>query len=219
MVSCIVARVGVHSEIADFARTSSVPVINALSDKYHPLQAVTDILTIFETFPRYEDLKVSWVGDANNVLYDFTIACAKVGISISIATPSTRLVDDGVLRIARKAAALSGATIEVMHEPEVAVRNADIIMTDTWVSMGQEGEKEQRIQEFKKFQVSSKLASRGGAKSDWRFMHCLPRKPDEVTDEVFYSNRSLVFSEAENRLFAAIASLEAFVIQKGNFNY
>ncbi|RPA90080.1 ornithine carbamoyltransferase [Choiromyces venosus 120613-1] len=217
MASCMVARVGPHSDVAELSKTSTAPVINALSDAFHPLQAVTDILTITESFPDPRGIKLAWVGDANNVLYDLAIACAKFGINISIATPSVYPVPSGMLQLARNAADLSGSSIETIHEPEAAVKGAHIIVTDTWVSMGQESEKALRLKQFAGFQVSSELAERGGANKDWRFMHCLPRKPEEVTDEVFYSPRSLVFPEAENRLYAAIAALEAFVVRKGNF--
>lgn len=217
MTSCIVARVGPHSDIVELARNSSVPVINALSDAFHPLQAVTDILTISESFAKTKNLKVAWVGDANNVLYDLAIACGKSGINISIATPSVYPVSQDMIELARQAGDQTGAVIETTHEPEMAVKGANIIVTDTWVSMGQESEKALRMKQFQGFQISSELAAKGGADTDWKFMHCLPRKPEEVTDEVFYSARSLVFSEAENRLYAAIAVLEAFVVKGGIF--
>jgi ornithine carbamoyltransferase len=186
-----------------------------LSDAFHPLQAIADILTIFETFPKYQGKKVAWVGDANNVLYDLAIACSKLGINVSIATPSGYDVDPKILDLTRKIAQSTGATIETTHVPEEAVKGANIIVTDTWVSMGQETEKAQRLKEFAGFQVSDELARKGGADKEWRFMHCLPRKPEEVTDEVFYSDRSLVFQEGENRLYAAMAVLEAFVARNG----
>ncbi|CUS06689.1 unnamed protein product [Tuber aestivum] len=217
MVSCVVARVACHSDIVQLSKTSAVPVINALSDTFHPLQAVTDIFTITECFPDPKGIKIAWVGDANNVLYDLAIACGKCGINLSIATPSVYPVPPDTLQLARNAAYLSGSSIETTHEPETAVKGAHIIATDTWVSMGQESEKALRLKQFSGFQVSSNLAKRGGANGDWKFMHCLPRKPEEVTDEVFYSPRSLVFTEAENRLYAAIATLVAFVVKRGKF--
>lgn len=218
MASCLVARVGPHSDIVELARNSSVPVINALSDAFHPLQAVTDILTISENFPNKRGLKIAWVGDANNVLYDLAIACGKSGINLSIATPSIYPVSPDMIELARHAGDQTGAVIETSFEPEMAVKGANIIVTDTWVSMGQESEKALRMKQFQGFQVSSELAAKGGADADWKFMHCLPRKSEEVTDEVFYSPRSLVFSEAENRLYAAIAVLEAFVVKGGSFD-
>lgn len=217
MTCCLVARVGSHSDIIDLARNSSVPVINALSDAFHPLQAVTDILTVKEYFPKHKNLKIAWIGDANNVLYDLAIACGKSGIHLSIATPSIYPAGHAMIELARQAGGLTGVVIETTHEPEIAVKGANIIVTDTWVSMGQESEKALRTKQFQGFQVSSELAAKGGADPNWLFMHCLPRKPEEVTDEVFYSHRSLVFPEAENRLYAAIATLEAFVVKKGIF--
>lgn len=142
MVSCIVARVGPHSDIVTLAKHSSVPVINALSDSYHPLQAVTDILTMREAFPTHfanphgdqGPLKVAWVGDANNVLYDLMTACAKSGISVSIATPKGYPVDPDMVEVARQCVDEfgNGAKITVGNSPEEAVKDAHIIVTDTW---------------------------------------------------------------------------------------
>lgn len=218
MTSCIVARVGPHKDIAELAKSSSVPVINALSDAFHPMQAIADILTITEAqgSRNLAGLKVAWVGDANNVLYDLALACSKLGINVSAATPAGYDVDQGIWKLVQDSCHETGASIETVHEPELAVKNADFIVTDTWVSMGQEEEKIKRLKDFAGFQITNELASRGGAKPDWKFMHCLPRKPEEVSDEVFYSPRSLVFNEAENRLYAAIAALEAFVVDEGN---
>ncbi|KAK9368790.1 Aspartate/ornithine carbamoyltransferase [Lipomyces kononenkoae] len=215
MTSGIVARVGPHSDIVDLSVASSVPVINALCDTYHPLQAIADVLTIKESFKNLPGLKLAWVGDANNVLNDLATACAMTGINVSVATPSAYSVDSSVFANIRETASASGVTIEVGHDPLAAVKNADVIVTDTWVSMGQESEKQLRLQQFAGFQVTAKMASKGGAKDTWKFMHCLPRKPEEVSDEVFYSDRSLVFDEAENRLYAMLAALEGFVIKQG----
>ncbi|BFZ61776.1 ornithine carbamoyltransferase [Saitoella coloradoensis] len=220
MVSCIVARVNGHSEVANLAKDSSVPVINALSDAFHPLQALADILTIKESFPDkpLNTLKLAWVGDANNVLHDLMFACAKVGIKVSIATPKEFPVSEDMLEIARAAAdEHEGCVIETTHAPEEAVKGADIIVTDTWISMGQESEKLTKLKQFAGYQVTNELAERGGANADWKFMHCLPRHQEEVSDEVFYSPRSVVFEEAENRLWTMIAALETFVVKKGRF--
>ncbi|KAK9481304.1 Aspartate/ornithine carbamoyltransferase [Lipomyces japonicus] len=216
MTSSIVARVGPHSDIAGLAAASSVPVINALCDTYHPLQAIADILTIKEAFgPELRGLKLAWVGDSNNVLNDLAIACAKTGINLSVATPDVYPVNQAVFDVVRQAAAESGSTVQVGHEPKVAVKDADVIVTDTWISMGQESEKQLRLKQFAGYQVTTDLATSGGAKQDWKFMHCLPRKQEEVSDEVFYSDRSLVFDEAENRLYAMLAALDGFVVKKG----
>ncbi|KAL9607024.1 MAG: hypothetical protein Q9167_008022 [Letrouitia subvulpina] len=230
MVSAIVARVGPHSDIVDLAKPSTVPVINALSDKYHPMQTIADFLTIHEAFKSnrtkkrstepglgLEGLKIAWVGDANNVLFDLAIGAAKLGVDVAVATPKGFEIPSDMLDIIRQAggdAKIAGKLMET-NVPEEAIKDADLLVTDTWVSMGQEEEKALRLKAFDGFQITSQLAERGGAKPDWKFMHCLPRHPDEVSDEVFYNPRSLVFPEAENRLYAAIAALEGFVVNKG----
>ncbi|KAI1411692.1 ornithine carbamoyltransferase-like protein [Hypoxylon sp. FL1857] len=226
MTSCMVARVGPHSDVTGLAEHSSVPVMNALSNDFHPLQIIADFLTIHESIPKSpagagivpEGLKVAWVGDANNVLFDFATACVKLGVEIAVATPQgygipKNMVD--LITSQAKSTQTPGVLTQTLV-PEEAVKNADIIVTDTWISMGQEEEAQKRLKDFAGFQVTNELAKRGGAKADWKFMHCLPRHPEEVEDGVFYSSRSLVFPEAENRLWAAVAALEGFVVNKGN---
>lgn len=230
MVSAIVARVGPHSDVANLAKYSTVPVINALSDTFHPLQTIADFLTIHEVFsstPKpgrsiasslgLEGLKVAWVGDANNVLYDLAIAAAKLGVDIAVATPKGYGIPGHMKSMINIAATDSNSGSKLLETtvPEEAIKDADVIVTDTWVSMGQEEEKEKRMKAFEGFQITPELAQRGGAKEGWKFMHCLPRHPEEVNDEVFYSPRSLVFQEGENRLWTAIAALEGFVVNKG----
>ncbi|CRG85409.1 hypothetical protein PISL3812_02477 [Talaromyces islandicus] len=227
MVSCIVARVNSHDDVASLAKHSTVPVINALCDLYHPLQIIADFLTIHESFPArptaglnslgMEGLKIAWVGDANNVLFDMAIAAAKMGVDLAVATPKGYEIPQTMLDIIKQAGSgvSSPGKLIQTNVPEEAVKDADILVTDTWVSMGQEEETVKRMKAFEGFQITSDLAQRGGAKRDWKFMHCLPRHPEEVSDEVFYSRRSLVFPEAENRLWAAISALEGFVVNKG----
>lgn len=216
MVSCIVARVNGHSDVADLAKHSSVPVINALSDLYHPLQTIADFLTIHEAFPAsgssasaglgLEGLKIAWVGDANNVLFDLAIGAAKLGVDVAVAAPKGYEIPSAMRDVISSAASSAprAGTLTETTVPEEAVKGADIIVTDTWISMGQEEEKAKRLKAFEGFQVTKELADRGGAKPGWQFMHCLPRHQEEVNDEVFYSPKSLVFPEAENRLWAAI---------------
>lgn len=216
MVSVIFARVNSHSEIQKLAQHSTVPVLNSLCDMYHPLQAITDILTIKETFGKTNGLKLAWIGDSNNVINDLAIAALRSGINVSIATPSGIKMDDTILSKAKEVSAETGAVLETTHDPKEAVVNADILVTDTFVSMGQESETAKKLKQFEGFQISSELGKL--ANKDWKFMHCLPRHKEEVTDEVFYSERSVVFPEAENRLYAAIAALDVFVINKGDFN-
>jgi len=231
MTSCMVARVGPHSDVADLAKHSSVPVINALSNDFHPLQITADFLTIHEAFPSsvsrslglvptlgLEGMKIAWVGDSNNILFDLAIAAVKLGVNISVASPKGYEIPASMRDIingAAKGVSSPGKLIET-NVPEEAIRDADILVTDTWVSMGQEEESAKRLKAFAGYQVTNELAKRGGAKEGWKFMHCLPRHPEEVVDEVFYGPRSLVFQEGENRLWAAIAALEGFVVNKGN---
>ncbi len=230
MVSAIVARVGPHSDVAGLAAHSTVPVINALSDKFHPMQTIADFLTIYEAFPSsgrtrdrsssktlplgLDGLKVAWVGDANNVLFDLAIGAAKLGVDVAVATPKGYEIPPEMVKMAQESG--SAGKLKQTLKPEEAIRDADILMTDTWISMGQEEEKAKRLKAFDGFQITSALAEKGGAKPGWKFMHCLPRHSEEVDDDVFYnSSRSLVFPGAENRLWAAIAVLEAFVVNKG----
>ncbi|KAG2171681.1 hypothetical protein INT43_008061 [Umbelopsis isabellina] len=232
MVDGIMARVNGHDEIETLAKESSVPIINALSDKYHPTQILADLVALHEyrhhgsinpaeytahqqhpseTLP---GLKVAWVGDANNILQELMVALPKVGIHLTAACPEGYTCQQDVLEIAQAEAKREGTTLAFTHDPEEAVKDADVIVTDTWVSMGQEEEKAKRLAEFKGYQVTMDLAKRGGAKPDWVFMHCLPRKPEEVDDEVFYSDRSLVFPEAENRKWTIMAVLDSLLVKK-----
>ncbi|KAF1997569.1 ornithine carbamoyltransferase [Amniculicola lignicola CBS 123094] len=213
MTSAIVARVGPHSDVADLAKYSSVPVINALSDLYHPLQIIADFLTIAEvnftsSGPSLglEGMKIAWIGDANNVLFDLAIGAMKLGVDVAVATPKGYSIPEDMRAVIEQAANTSpkpGKLFET-NVPEEAVKNADILVTDTWVSMGQEEETAKRLAAFKGFQITNDLAKRGGAKDSWAFMHCLPRHPEEVDDDVFHGPRSVVFREAENRKWAAI---------------
>ncbi|KAJ4170749.1 ornithine carbamoyltransferase [Fusarium falciforme] len=183
---------------------------------------------LHETFPAnnttgaslgLNGLKVAWVGDANNVLFDLAIGCVKMGVDISVAAPKGYEIPDAMRQLINSAAegVISPGKLLETNVPEEAVKDANVLVTDTWVSMGQEADTQKRLKDFAGFQITNDLAKRGGAKEDWKFMHCLPRHPEEVADEVFYSPRSLVFPEAENRLWAAVSALEGFVVNKGKF--
>ena len=217
MVAGIVARVGLHKDIADLAKYSSVPVINALCDTYHPMQIIADFATLSQNKRRsandLKGLKIAWVGDANNVLFDMCIGARKLDIDMAVATPKGYEIPQ--VRKDEIAAADGKGQLFETNEPLEAVKNADVIVTDTWVSMGQEEEKQKRLDAFKGYQVTEEMGREGGAKQDWLFMHCLPRHAEEVSDDVFYGPRSLVFPEAENRLWSAITVLESFVTYRG----
>lgn len=217
MTSAIIARVNGHEDVAEMAKHSSVPVINALSDLYHPLQTIADLQTLVEAFPERKGdlagLKIAWVGDANNVLFDLAIGCAKFNIQLAVATPAGYEIPSFMRDIINN---INPKTLQETTSPEEAVKSADVLVTDTWVSMGQEEESKKRMAAFSGFQITEQMARKGGANEGWKFMHCLPRHPEEVDDEVFYNRaRSLVFDEAENRLWAAVSALEGFVVNKG----
>ncbi|POV96954.1 hypothetical protein PSTT_15327 [Puccinia striiformis] len=211
MVDGIMARVGDHSEVELLAKNSTVPVINALSSLYHPTQILADLVTLLEScFPHsrhlssLSGLNVTWIGDSNNILNDMIVAYPRLGINLKIATPTgypldQRVLDRMELGAKEEESCHRGGKLVHVHDPLVAVQDADIIVTDTWISMGQESEMTKRLQDFSGFQITEELCKKGKAKPDWKFMHCLPRHKEEVNDEVFYGPRSLVFSEAENR--------------------
>ncbi|KAI0288727.1 ornithine carbamoyltransferase [Russula brevipes] len=227
MCQGIFARVGDHSELrCELAEYSPVPVLNALSSLWHPTQTLADLLTLHEhahlfepskappgstaegdtmTLPKLRPLTIAYVGDSANVLHDMLVTYPRLGHSLRIATPpkpsyqAPAAVWDRIKELKCDEKIWWGA------DPREAVRGANVVVTDTWVSMGQEAEYEQRMRDFTGYQVTEALCREGGAHPDWKFMHCLPRKRHEVNDEVFYGPRSLVFPEAENRKWTIMA--------------
>ncbi|MGP3667867.1 MAG: ornithine carbamoyltransferase [Candidatus Bathyarchaeota archaeon] len=199
-VNCIVARVKNHATLVKLAESTTIPVINALSDLYHPCQALSDFLTIYKIKSRLNGLKLAWIGDGNNVCQSLLIGCAKFGLDMSIACPKGYEPKSEVLKLAKEFATASGSKIELTSEPEDAVKDADIIYTDTFVSMGFESEMEKRLKDFlPKYQVTVELFKY--AKKDCLFMHCLPAdRGREVTNEVIDGPWSVVWFQAENRL-------------------
>ncbi|WP_461866943.1 ornithine carbamoyltransferase [Thermococcus sp.] len=200
-VDGIVARVYAHKDVEDLAKYASVPVINALSDFSHPCQALADYQTILEKKGRIAGLKVVFVGDGNNVAHSLMIAGTKLGANVVVATPEGYEPDERVIKWAEGNAAESGGSFELLHDPVEAVKDADVIYTDVWTSMGQEAEAEERRKVFRPFQVNKELVKH--AKPDFLFMHCLPaHRGEEVTDDVIDGPNSVVWDEAENRLHA-----------------
>ncbi|KAI5963151.1 ARG3 [Candida pseudojiufengensis] len=216
MTSCIFARVNKNQEILDLCKYSSVPIINSLCDKYHPLQAIADLLTIKEKFGNTKGLKLTWIGDANNVINDLAIASLKMGINVSVCIPKSIKFDQDVEQDAISIAKEQNLNFEILNDPIKALENSNIIVTDTWISMGEEEQRLQKLKQFENFQINSSLINNANINSNWIFMHCLPRHQEEVSDDIFYSDNSVVFQEAENRLYAAMAVIEAFVINKGD---
>ena len=201
-VSQIVWRTYAQSGLEEMAENSSVPVINALSDSWHPCQLLADLMTIREQFGKTQGLKLAYVGDAaNNMANSYLVACALAGMSVSVASPDNYAPDAKVVARAREIAAMVGGVIEVTTDPMQAVSEANVVATDTWISMGMEEESERRKQDFSGFTVDESLMA--AASEDAVFLHCLPAyRGFEVSAEVIDGPRSLVWQEAENRLHA-----------------
>jgi ornithine carbamoyltransferase len=198
-VNGIMARVFAHQTILDLVKFSSVPVINGLSDFTHPCQGLADLFTIYEKKGRLRGLKLAYVGDGNNVVHSLLYGCSKVGMNINLGCPKEYEPNPEVVSKAKKEGGRSGCKVKLTNDPKEAVRDADIIYTDVWASMGKEKEREKRVKILKPYQVNSKLIR--GAKEDYLFMHCLPaHRGEEVTDEVADSKNSVIFDQAENRL-------------------
>lgn len=202
----IVLRTFAHATVEDIAEYAEIPVINALSEREHPCQALADYFTLQEKFGDLRKVRLAYVGDGNNVANSLLLVCASLGSTIRLATPDGYGPDPQVLADALAIATETGGTIELFHDPMKAVRGADAVYTDTWVSMGQEAESEQRCEVFSRYQVNEKLMAK--AKPRAVFMHCLPAyRGKEVTNDVIDSARSVVFDQAENRLHVQKAVL------------
>jgi ornithine carbamoyltransferase len=195
-VDGIMARTFEHSKIVELAQFATVPVINALTDWLHPCQAMADVLTMQENFDDLKGLKIAFVGDGNNVARSLAFASAKLGMKMVIATPPAYQLDAESIQ---KANQITPDTVTQTNNPAQAVAKANIVYTDTWVSMGQEAEKQKRCADFAGFQVNAQLLK--AAPPDAKIMHCLPANRGlEITDEVFESPNSIILDQAENRL-------------------
>ncbi len=203
-VDAIVLRVFRQATVDGMAEHGSIPVINGLSDRSHPCQALADLQTITERFGSVEGRTIAFVGDGNNVAMSLAIGCGKLGANFVLACPPGYTFDDAFLANYRKS---EGPPIRVVHDPAAAVAQADVIYTDVWTSMGQEAEREERLQKFAPFQVNSALLAK--APKHAVVLHCLPaHRGEEITDEVMDGPQSAVFDQAENRLHAQKAVLE-----------
>jgi ornithine carbamoyltransferase len=197
--NAIVARTFSHQTIEDLAHWSKVPVINALSDRFHPCQALADIFTLQEKFDDLAGRKLAFVGDGNNVAHSLMLTALRLGMNFSIATPPGYDPEADIVAQAQALAAVSGARLVITRNPVEAVSNAHAVYADVWTSMGYENEKSRRLSDFAGYQVNQTLFSQAGGEAV--FMHCLPAKRgEEVTDEVLECARSVVFDQAENRL-------------------
>jgi len=217
-VHCIMARVNKHADIVRLAKSSRVPVINGLSDLYHPVQVLADLLTLVEHKGRLRGLKVAWVGDGDNVCNSWALGAALTGIDFAAATPKGYEPAEEAIKEATGMAQATGGTIKVISDPSAAVSGADCVMTDTFVSMGFEEERRKRTSAFlPKYQVNASLMAK--AKKDAIFQHCLPaHRGEEVTPEVIDGPASVVFDEAENRLHTTKALLCFLLLSKSDYS-
>lgn len=197
--SGIMARTFSHRTVTTLAEYASIPVINGLSDLEHPCQILGDLFTIIERVGRAQGVRVAWVGDGNNVCHSLLLGAAKAGMHVSVATPRGFAPTPAIVSRARDIGRQMGSRIDVGSDPHVAVREADVIYTDVWVSMGQEAERAERLKSFVGFQVDARLLAQ--APEQAFVMHCLPaHRGEEITDEVLDGPRSAAWDQAENRL-------------------
>ena len=197
----IMIRTFAHSDVVELAEEAAIPVINALTDLLHPCQVLADLMTAYEHKGRLEGLKFAYIGDGNNMAHSIMYGCAKAGLDCAIATPAQYQCDAEVVDNAKADFKANGKQLIITQDPIEAIKNADIVYTDTWVSMGQESEKEEKVKVFGDYQVNSKLWAH--ADKDAIFMHCLPAyRGFEVTPEIIDGPHSVIFDEAENRLHA-----------------
>ena len=195
-----------QSAVEELAQFSSIPVINGLTDDYHPCQVLADLMTLIEHFGELKGRKLAYIGDGNNMANSLMIGAAKVGLDIAIAAPKGYEPQAEMVELAQVIAKDSGSVVTVTHDPVEAVKNSDAIYTDVWASMGQEAEAIKRLNDFEGFQVNAELVQH--AKADYIFMHCLPaHREEEVTTDILEGPHSVIFQEAENRLHAQKAVL------------
>jgi len=213
MCDMVMIRTFGHEMIEEFSSYSSVPVINGLTDLYHPIQLLADYMTMIE-YGIANSPVVAYVGDGNNMTHSWLMLSAKLGFELRVATPKGYEVDSGVLSEALEIAKQSGAKIIITNDPKEAVKGATVVTTDTWASMGQEDEKEQRIKDFAGFMVDDDMMSL--AKEDAKFLHCLPAyRGQEVSESVLEKHADIVFDEAHNRLHAQKGLMVWLKAQKG----
>lgn len=197
-VHAIGARVYEHKDLEELAKYATVPVFNLLSNKFHPFQIISDLFTIKERFESFKGIKLAYVGDGNNIANSLLLGCSKVGLDISVACPKGYWPSRDVIKLAKQNA--RNSKVEVLTDPNKAVKGSNIIYTDVHVSLGQKRTKK-RLSDLKPYQVNKELVKH--AREDYLFLHCLPRHKEEVVDEIFYSKHSIVFEQAANRLPSA----------------
>lgn len=212
-VDGIMIRTFGHTIVEELAENASIPIINGLTNDFHPCQVLADLMTMYEKLGSFENKKLAFVGDGNNMAHSLLMGCAIMGIDCSLAVPEGYEANADILKRVQKKAAVSGANIVQTNDPIEAVKNAHVIYTDVWTSMGWEAEAEDRVEKFTSFQVNEQLVE--SAANDYIFFHCLPAKRgEEVTAEIIDGPHSVVFDEAENRLHAQKAILATLLYKQ-----
>jgi ornithine carbamoyltransferase len=209
-VDCIMIRTFKQADVAELAQWSSVPVINGLTDDYHPCQVLADLLTVQERFGSFKGRKLTYVGDGNNMAHSLMLGGAMVGMDVTIASPSGYQPKPDILALSQKYAQESGAKIEVVESVQDGVRDASVVYTDVWASMGQETETEARKEVFRSYQVNEQVMSL--TRQDAIVLHCLPaHRGEEITEDVLEKFADVIFEQAENRLHAQKAVMAAII--------
>lgn len=209
-VDAVMIRTFSHAYVEELALHASIPIINGLTDLYHPCQALADMLTVWEKKGKLQGVKLAYVGDGNNVANSLVLAAALLGMDVRVATPAGYEMESGIAQKAKEYAQTSGGKLLLTNDPVEAVADADVVYTDVWTSMGFEAENEVRLQAFAQYQVNEQLVSH--ADPDYIFLHCLPaHRGEEVTEGVIDGPHSFIFDQAENRLHAQKAVLAALV--------
>jgi ornithine carbamoyltransferase len=206
----IMIRTFAQADVDDLADHADIPVINGLTDDFHPCQALADVMTIRERLGEFDGVRVAYLGDGNNVCHSLMVACAKLGMDFVAATPEGYEPDETVIGWAREAAEASGGSVELAHDPRAASQGADVLYTDVWTSMGQEEERDRRVRDLEAYRIDDGLVALASERAI--VLHCLPAHyGEEITEEVLYGPRSAVWDQAENRLHSQKALLASVI--------
>ena len=206
----IMIRTFAQADVDELAAHADIPVINGLTDEFHPCQALADVMTIRERLGEFDGVRVAYLGDGNNVCHSLMVACAKLEMDFVAATPEGYEPDETVVGWAREAAEASGGSVEVAHDPRAAAQGADVLYTDVWTSMGQEEERDRRVRDLEAYRIDEGLVALASERAI--VLHCLPAHyGEEITEEVLYGPRSAVWDQAENRLHSQKALLASVI--------
>jgi len=206
----IMIRTFAQSDVDELAAHADIPVINGLTDQFHPCQALADVMTIRERLGEFDGVRVAYLGDGNNVCHSLMVACAKLGMDFVAATPEGYGPDENVVGWAREAAEASGGSVELGHDPRAAAQGADVLYTDVWTSMGQEEERDRRLRDLEAYRIDDALVALASERAI--VLHCLPAHyGEEITEEVLYGPRSAVWDQAENRLHSQKALMASVI--------